>query len=238
MHEQMGYDESKMCVIPNGFLVDRFVPNPIYRSEVRDEIGLTEDAKVVGLVARFDPMKDHFSFIRAAGQILKGLPETRFVMCGEGISWDNTPLAKWIFDEGIQRAFTLLGPRDDLHRVYPAFDVYVSSSAFGEGFPNVLGEAMASGIPCVATDVGDSALIVGDTGRIVPPRNPGALAMALIDLLELSRFDLDRARQAARNRIVDLFTIQRIAPRFEAAYSEVIEDAGRADRERRMGGRH
>lgn len=220
VHSQLGYASERMRVIPNGFEVNRFEPNAVWRSEIRDELELSLETPLLGLVARFHPMKDHRSFVRAAGIALKKMPTLRFLMCGEGITWDNKVLADWIRCEGIEHAFHLLGNRDDVHRIYPALDLYVSSSAYGEGFPNVLGEAMACGVPCVATDVGDSGLILGDTGWIVKPRDPALLAAAMLQGIESGRDE--RARRRARERILECFRIETIARKFESVYAELL----------------
>jgi glycosyltransferase involved in cell wall biosynthesis len=129
---------------------------------------------------------------------------------------------QWIDRAGLRSVCYLLGERPDVPRITASLDVATLSSAYGEGFPNVLGEAMASEVPCVATDVGDSAHIVGDTGRIVPPRNPDAIANAWVDLLSMGDAGLRTLGQNARRRILENFTIPRVARAYEAAYRSVL----------------
>ena len=190
MYAERGFDAAKLTVIPNGFDSSRFRPDPAARDEVRREIGVAPDAPLIGLVARYDPFKDHATFLRAAAALVRTRPDARFLLCGNRVDAGNAELVEQIASLGLAEHVRLLGPRRDVQRIYAALDVLAQSS-ISEAFPLVLGEAMASGVPCAATDVGDSALIVGDTGRIVPPRNPEALAGAWADLLA------DRPRRAA-----------------------------------------
>jgi glycosyltransferase involved in cell wall biosynthesis len=207
-----------MIVIPNGFDLDEFRPDASARREIRAELGI-EDAMLVGLVGRFDPHKDLRSFVSMAGTLTSSRDDVRFLGCGAGISEDNEVLMGWIRDGGLEKRFHLLGPRSDMPRVMAALDVLVSSSV-SEGFPNVVGEAMAAGVPCVVTDVGDSALIVGDSGRVVPPGDHEALARECLDLLE-DGASRRRLGGAARTRIAERFSLPEIASRYETLYEEM-----------------
>ena len=144
---------------------------------MRRELGLSENVILVGLIARFDAMKDHETFFKAAGLLIRRLPGVHFMLAGAGVSIENAPLARMVCKNGLNGAVHLVGPRDDVPRLTAALDLGTSAS-IGEGFCNAIGEAMACAVPCVATDVGDAARIVADTGRVVPPRNPEALAAA------------------------------------------------------------
>ena len=175
-HERLGYRPPRWLVIPNGLDVDRFAPRPDERATVRSELGLEEASFVVGMCARVDPMKDHDNFVKAAAMFVETAPEARFALIGAGTNEQGSALDRAIRESGIAERFVRLGLRQDLCRLHAALDIATLSSAFGEGFPNVLAEAMACGVPCVATDVGDSASIVGDTGLIVPPHDATALA--------------------------------------------------------------
>lgn len=222
VHERIGYDPARMVVIPNGFDLDEFKPDAAARAAIRREIAVPEDAPLVGLVARFDAQKDHRNFLAAAGQVRKALPNAHFLLCGSGADGANREIAGWIDDFDLGASCRLLGARGDIPAVTAALDIAVSSSAFGEGFPNVLGEAMAAGVPCVATDVGDSRMIVGDTGRIVPPKAPSALADAMLALLRLSAGERQALGAAARRRIADEFEIGVIAARYLALYRATL----------------
>jgi glycosyltransferase involved in cell wall biosynthesis len=223
LHEEFGYSSAKMQVIPNGFDLSIFTPDPKKRAAARSFLGFSGDDLVVGMVARLHPMKDHRNFIRAAARVAAKVPHSRFLLCGAGATTQATELTEAIADTGLEASrFSLLGRRDDLDRIYPAMDLHVLSSRSVEGFPNVLGEAMACGVPCVATNMGDSALIVGDTGRIVPPRDPGALADAIVELLGMPEEARDRLGRAARQRIEERFSIETIAARYRALYGGLL----------------
>lgn len=230
VHREMGYAEKKLIVIPNGFEVDHFRPDRSARITVRSELGIEQRHPIVGMVARFDPQKDHWSFVDAASLLAARLPAARFVLCGDGVTWANEKLVRWIDERGIRERVHLLGRREDVARLMNAFDVATLSSAYGEGFPNVVGEAMACGVPCVVTDVGDAAWIVGDTGRVVPIRDPLALADAWFELVEAG----DSTRQAlgarARARVVEHFDLETIAGRYASLYVELAQAASKRPR--------
>jgi glycosyltransferase involved in cell wall biosynthesis len=222
VHETMGYAPDRMVVIPNGFDLDAFHPNPEARVSLRRELGVDETKPLVGLAARFDPQKDHRGFLAAAGILKSRQLDVDYVLCGDGIDASNAELAGWIAEQGLASACHLLGRRSDMSHIMAGCDVIVSSSAFGEGFPNVLGEAMASGTPCVATDVGDSRLIVGDASRIVPPRDPTALAAAVGRVLQLSEHDRSALGRVDRARIAEHFAIDVIAGRYATLYRQTL----------------
>jgi glycosyltransferase involved in cell wall biosynthesis len=233
VHVAQGYAADRMVLIPNACDLDRFRPDPAARAAVQEELGLSADAPLVGLVARFDPQKDHRTFVAAAARLRERLPAVQFLLCGDGIGWDNAALAGWLRAVGIAEACHLLGPRDDVPRIMAALDVAVLSSAYGEGFPNVLGEAMGCAVPCVATDVGDSARIVAATGRVVPPRDSAALAGALHEVLALDPAARQALGQAARQRVVEHFALPACVAQYAALYAKLATGA----RGRGQGGR-
>ena len=224
VHARLGYAVDKMLVIPNGFDLRTFRPDPAARRSMRRELGLPDGALLIGLIARFHAQKDHRNFIQAASQLAAQLPDAHFLLCGEGITWENRTLAGWIEASGIRDRYHVLGPRNDISRVDAALDVATSSAAYGEGFPNIIGEAMACGVPCAVTDVGDSALIVGDTGRVVPPREPEALAAAWRALVDAGAEGRVRLGAAARRRIQEKFDLLVVVAQYERLYAELSSD--------------
>lgn len=219
VHMKMGYESSKMVVIPNGFDLTAFKPDPTARLSVRSELGISEAAPLIGLVARYHPQKDHRNFIQAAERFNKYEPDAHFILCGEGISWTNIELAAWIKATGISRNFHLLGVREDVPRLTAALDIATVSAASGEAFPNVIGEAMACGVPCVVTDVGDSALIVGETGLVVPAKNSSALQAGWVELLlGMNRDQRIQLGLKARGRILETFSLSTIVEKYEQLY--------------------
>jgi glycosyltransferase involved in cell wall biosynthesis len=227
-HEEFGYSRDRMVVIPNGFDPRRFRPDPVMRQSMRAELGIPDDTPLVGLAARLDPQKDHATFFRAAERVHAHHPDVRFTLCGDGIDSSNATLMSWVNGAGLGEACHLLGRRDDVPRFFAALDVAVSSSC-GEGFPNVVGEAMACGVPCVVTDVGDSAFLVGETGLVVPPREPEALANAISALFRDGAAGRQARGMAARDRIEQEFALPVVAARYRRLYEDVLSDV-RADR--------
>ena len=220
IHEALGYDPRHSLVIPNGFDLEIYRPDPEAYLSVRRELGLPEQARLIGLAARWNPQKDHHTFVRAAKRLSERFPEVNFLLCGKDITWENRTLAGWIDAAESRGRFHLLGSRDDVPRLNAALDVSGICS-IGEAFPNVVAEAMACGVPCVVTDVGDAAMIVGDTGRVVPPDNPDALAAAWGEILSMDAPERERLGQAARARVEANFEIGQVVARYEDLYREV-----------------
>ena len=177
-HEKLGYAHDRMVVIPNGFDLDLFRPDAEAREAVRGELGVGDSTVLIGYVARKHPVKDHRTFLEAAGLLHKQFPDVRFVLCGDGATQQDAELKDWSEAAGVRDACFFLGRRDDIPRVINAFDIATSSST-SEAFPNALAEAMACGIPAVVTNVGDSRSILGETGSVVPPKDPKALCPSL-----------------------------------------------------------
>jgi len=222
-HIAKGFDGRKMVVIPNGFELDRFHPNIESRHSVRKELGLDPDALLIGRVARFDPMKDYPSLIQACKQVTEKVPSAFFLFIGREVTGENEDLRQQIRSHGLEKQILLLGQREDIPRLMAGMDIAVSSSRT-EGFPNVIGEAMACGTPCVATDVGDCRFLLGTTGRIVPPKRPELLAEALISIAQLPGEDRRQLGMQARHRILDHFEIGKVTRQVEALYNHILAD--------------
>ncbi len=220
LHARFGYAAKRMEGIPNGFDLREFGPDSAARLSLRKELGIAGDAPVIGMAARFDPQKDHHNFIRAAGRLHAMIPGVHFLLCGRGVTHGNPELTEWIAEEGIQAHCHLLGERRDMPRLFSAMDIATSSSV-SEAFPLSVGEAMACGTPCVVTDVGDSALMVGETGRVVAPRNPGALAEAWHKLIEAGSEIRRRLGMAARRRVQQHFALPVVVERYQAIYAQL-----------------
>ncbi len=221
VHRAMGYRPRRFEVIPNGFDLEHFVPDLDAGASLRAELDVAPGAPLVGMAARFDPQKDHATFLQAASEIAAERPDTRFVLLGDGMDHGNAGLLALAEQAGVRHNLELLGRREDVARIMAALDVAVLSSAYGEGFPNVVGEAMACGTPCVVTDTGDSAAVVGATGRMVPPRNPAALAGAVLELLALPGAEREALGLAARERIQTHYSLPAVVERYAALYRAV-----------------
>ena len=225
VHQEFGYRRAPGdLVVPNGFDTERFRPDPAARASVRQELGVDDATTLVGLVARFDPQKDHSTFIAAAGLVRAAGSDIRFVLSGRGVDAGNDVLAGWIRAAGIGDRVALLGQRPDTARLNAAFDIACLSS-MGEGFPNVVGEAMACAVPCAVTDVGAAADLVGDTGRVVPHSNPQALAGAILALAAMGPVARRALGRRARGRIEEHFGLRVMVDSYQKLWREVA--AGR-----------
>jgi glycosyltransferase involved in cell wall biosynthesis len=217
VHEKAGYDGLRMTVISNGFDLARLVATSEQRMAVRAACGVQSGELVIGILGRFNPAKDQHNFVQAAARVARGYPAARFLMVGRGLDASNAALNDWIEKTGFASRFVLLGERSDVAACLSAMDLFCLSSRT-EGFPNVVGEAMAMGLPCVVTDVGDAAMLVADTGYVVPKEDPTALAAGLEKLLELSVERRASLGKKAKQRIMSEFTIERARQRFESIY--------------------
>jgi glycosyltransferase involved in cell wall biosynthesis len=216
---RLRYPVGKLDLIPNGFDLERFRPDPEVRAEVRRELGIPEDVLVVGHVARFHPMKDHRTLLAAAETVLARLPDAHFVLCGAEVTDRNPQLRAWAAPLGDR--LHLLGERDDVERLYRAFDLMASSSVSGEALPLVIGEAMACVVPVVATRCGDAPQLIGDTGRVVGVRDPEALAAAMLEVLELPPDERRELGEAARRRIGDRYDLGDMVARYVDVWRDV-----------------
>jgi glycosyltransferase involved in cell wall biosynthesis len=218
-HEKIGYRSAVSAVISNGFDCDIFRPDEGARCEIRERLGLGPDEVLVGLVARNHPIKDPLGFLRAAHLVSASHPKSRFLLVGNGLTESDSNLIAFIRRHDLLGRVFLLGERQDVARITSALDIACSSS-LAEGFSNAIGEAMACGVPCVVTDVGDSAYLVADTGLHVPPRNPEAFADAIRHLINVGPEMRKELGLSARKRIESEFSLPKIALRYDDLYQE------------------
>lgn len=231
-HVAAGYDESRMQVIPNGFDIDRFKPDENARCETRKRLGILQDAPLVGRVARFHPHKDHESFLKAARIVHEQRPDVRFLMCGEPLHFTTEHIRADIAGAGLTDVVQLVELQSDIVPLNCSFDIATCSS-ITEAFPNVVGEAMACGVPCVSTDVGDASHIVGDTGRVVPSACPEKFAKELLELLSLSEFERRQLGCAARQRVIDRFELTASTEQFVQTWRDLAGRSADTDRKSR-----
>jgi len=216
-HRNIGYNTNRMMIIQNGIDIDRFKPDHLSRLKLRDEWGIDKNSVLIGIVGRLDPMKDHETFLKAAAIFLKKDNNICFVCVGDGDEFYMEKLCDLSNALGATESVIWVGSRYDMPGVYNAFDMLTLSSC-GEGFPNVVGEAMACGVPCVVTDVGDSAIIVGETGIVVPSKDPQALADGWRIMLKRLNDKSYSIKEMARARIVSHYSseifIQKTSKKF------------------------
>lgn len=220
-HLAVGYAAEKLVVIPNGFDIAKLVSTSGQRDFLRSELGIGVNEIVIGVLGRFHTIKGQDIFVRSAGIVIKHFPSVRFLMIGRGCEWENPTLSSWINDTGVADRFVLLGARSDVPVCLSAMDIFCQPSRT-EGFPNAVAEAMALGLPCVVTDVGDARMLVSDTGVVVPSENPVALANGLIQMLHMQPSQRTDLGTKARNRIIAEFNIEHVRQRFEDVYYGIL----------------
>lgn len=221
-HVQFGYNQLKMRMIANGFDVERFQPDPQARQLVRQRLGIDGETMVVGHFGRFHPQKGQRIFLEAAAQILEGAEDLQFLMGGRDVDPGNAELVKWLEELGLQDKVRLLGLRDDMSGIINALDLLAMTSLV-ESFPNVVGEAMACGVPCVVTAVGDAAEVVGDTGRVVPKGDPAAIAAALVALTRMSKAERAALGVEARDRIIEHYSMHMCLEKHREMYADLMD---------------
>jgi glycosyltransferase involved in cell wall biosynthesis len=216
-----GYPREKMVVIPNGIDTERFVPDAAAGRRVRDEWQVSATERLVGLVGRLDPVKDHRTFLSAAARVAQVRQDVRFVCVGDGEPRYRGEMHQLANTLGIGERVLWVGSRADMPAVYNALDIACLSSA-SEGFPNVLAEAMACGVPSVATDVGDSAWLLARPELIAPPGDSETLAARMQTLLRLDADAFRTVAREARERIVTHFSVQSLVSNTEQTLSGVL----------------
>lgn len=221
VHVALGYRADRMVVLPNGFDLARLQATPAQVATLRSECGFASDALVFGTLGRFNAVKDPHNFVRAAGLLARKHPAVNFLMVGRDCDAANVQLMGWINTTGCADRFVLLGERSDAPVCLAAMDVFCMSSRT-EGFPNVVGEAMAMRKVCVVTDVGDAAYLLGECGVVVPKEDSAALANGMTQLVSLSVADRAELGERAHARIASEFTMDRTRERFEAVYARVL----------------
>jgi glycosyltransferase involved in cell wall biosynthesis len=225
-HERLGYADDRTVVIPNGFDGEQFKPRPDGRRWLCRELSIDPGSVIVGMIARDHPMKDPGNLVRAVGALRQEGRPVEMVIAGRGLDAANRGLAADIRAAGLGPHVTLLGERRDVAAVVAGFDIAALPSAWGEGFPNVLGEAMASGVPSVATEVGDSAWVIGPHGIVFPPRRHDALAAALARLIDLGPDGRRQLGAAARARVLEKFSLHEVVRQYEALHERVGQTPG------------
>ncbi|GAA5786401.1 hypothetical protein YWS52_27240 [Chitiniphilus shinanonensis] len=220
-HTSIGYEKSKFRLIPNGFDTLKFSPNNLQYQGLRESLGLPKQAMVVGMLARFDPIKNHQGFIQAAACLHATKPGVHYVMVGKDVSPENVELQELVRQAGLTNHVHLLGLRVDIPEILAGFDVLALTS-WSEGFPTVIGEAMASGVPCVATDVGDARYIIADTGSVVNPGDMRGIAESIAKLLDLPQSEREEMGRKARQRVVDNFALTDVVHKYNSLFDEAL----------------
>ena len=226
LHERLGYDVSNSQILPNGFDVERFAPSAEARRDLRRRLKLGEDAVIVGRIGRYHTMKGFELFLEAVSRPILERPEAHVLLAGRGVDPSNPGLAAAIEGHDLRERVHLLGPQEGLEHLLSGLDLLCSSSLFGEGFPNIVAEAMACGIPCVVTAVGDSAFLVGNEGRVVDPGDAKSLREALEEVLDLSGDQRRAMGLGGRRRVVEKFSSHRVFPQYVEVWRRAMMGEG------------
>jgi glycosyltransferase involved in cell wall biosynthesis len=227
-HAALGYPQQKMTVVPNGYDLSAMKPDESSRLRMRNQMSIGSSEVVLGMVARWDPQKDHSNLLSALALLQqRDLAPWCAWFIGPGLTADNAELRNLLQRSGVADRVQLLGQRTDIPAILNALDLHVLSSSYGEAFPNVVAEAMACGVPCVATDVGDAGLILDGTGWLVPPRDSAKLAEAIeCALRELTDAEVwARRKQSARRRIAEHFGLEAMIRAYNDLWSESSRDS-------------
>ncbi|MGH2808412.1 MAG: glycosyltransferase [Actinomycetota bacterium] len=222
VHADLGYSSRKMVVIPNGFAEPPVFPNA--GEHLKRTIGVSPDSVLIGRVARWHPQKDHETLIAACELVRRQSADVHLVLVGEGMTEQNVELHGWVSGRGLTGSVHYLGARDDVDRLNAGFDVAASSSSYGEAFPLVLGEAMATGTPVVSTDVGDSGVLIDDPSRVVSPGDPGSLANALTKVVTLDPASRGRLGERDKKRVLGTFSLDRMIEAYTSLYERLARE--------------
>lgn len=210
-HIKCGYQPKKWAFLPNGFDTDEWQPAPDAKARLCAELGIASNTSLIGMVARKDPAKDHATLFTAMQMVREKGQDAHLVLIGHETGELDVP-------DNLKPHVSALGLRRDVAKLVPAFDIAVLASSFGEGFPNVIGEAMACGVPTIGNDVGDVAEILGGTGKTVPLKAPGDLANAISELLSEDADAKTYRKTAARKRIIDHYSLNAMNDRYLAVW--------------------
>ncbi len=227
LHTRLGFQSEIVEFIPNGIDTKRFTNSPSLKSDARRQFGIHPQNLAVGMAARYHPVKGHADFVRAAAQIAQSRANVQFLLCGRGVTPENDPLKAAIQKTGMAERFRLVGEQADMCAFYAALDILASSSV-SEAFPLSLCEASCMGVPCVATDAGDSAEIIGNPDLIVPCSDPTRLAEKIVWLLDLDSESRSQLGQNARTRVEEQFSVLRMAAGYADVWERVLFAARRA----------
>jgi glycosyltransferase involved in cell wall biosynthesis len=224
-HQRLGFRDRQRVLIPNGFDGDTFKPDAEARADFRAEVGACDSDVLVGMIARLHPMKDHGNLFSAIAKLITSSTAVKLILAGPNVAHCNLDLKDTLAACGLESHTLLLGERSDTARIMAGLDIQCVSSSHGEAFPMVVGEAMASGLPCVVTDVGDAAWLVGDSGLVVPPRDSDALATALSAVIQMGP-ELRRIKGGvARQRVLEHFSLELTTDAYHGLYEQLWQKA-------------
>ena len=218
-HSKLGYKNQIMKFIPNGIEMSKFYPSKKFRTDLRKNLSINNDLFLFGMVARFDPQKDHNNLFSALKMLKESGKTFGCLLAGSQVNKNNIELMQQIEDNNLKDEIYLLGERLDVNKIFSALDCHILSSSYGEAFPNVIAESMACGTPCIATDVGDTKEIIGETGWVVPIKNSKLLYDSMVDIINKKNEDtfLELKLKAVK-RVEKYFTLSKMINAYNSLY--------------------
>lgn len=222
VHHKNGYNFSKMIVIPNGYDTSVYFPDKVLRIQTKSDLDLSEKFVVLGMIGRFHPQKNHLGLIKALSIVKNSFHEFKFILVGRDLNSSNLKLNNEIKKYNLESNILMLDQRSDIPAIMNALDINVLSSSSGEGFPNVLPEAMSCSVPCVTTDVGDAVKIVGSSGWIAPPNDSDAMAKAILGAINEFKNDTESwglRKKSCRERIIDNYSLDKMIKNYHEVWN-------------------
>ena len=220
-HHKIRYPKNKLEFIPNAIDVRKFIFSYQDRTHVRSELKISQESMCIGMIGRYDPVKNQAGFIEAASLILNQKPDTYFFIAGRGVDTNNKTLINLITSRGLENNFFLLGERGDVNKLLCAMDIFVLPS-FGEAFPISLCEAMSCGIPCVASNVGDVKFILGNERLLIKPGDVRELTDKILEIISLTYPEREVIGSELKKRVKEKFTIESVSRTYSKLYNEFI----------------
>ena len=221
-HEALGFHSGKRAILANGFDLERFKPDALARKDFREKLDISPDKLLLGVVGRSHPMKNHHGWLQAFRQTIDVNKNMHCIMAGTGVAGPDSLLSKTVKELSLEEHVTLLPQTPNPEKLYPALDLLVMPSSWGEGFPNVVGEAMACGVPALVTNIGDASVIVGDTGFVAGDSTPETLAQQVLSVSLIGQAKLAVMGQRARERMVRNYGLSIAADAYEKVIEEVM----------------
>lgn len=219
-HISQGYKKSIFEYLPNGINTDIFKPNKLLKTQIKRKLNIKNNLFIFGTVARFDEQKDHKTLIMALKLLKEKSKNFKVLLIGKDLTSKNHKIVRLIDEYSLRENILLLGERDEINELMCFIDCHVLSSSYGEAFPNVIAEAMACSTPCIATNVGDSKNIIGEFGWTTDIKDPISLSQKMYHVMNLQKIDLFKIGQLARDRIIDLYSLDRMVSSYQNIYEK------------------
>ena len=219
-HISQGYKKSIFEYLPNGINTDVFKPNKLFKTQIKRKLNIKNNLFIFGTVARFDEQKDHKTLIMALKLLKQKSKDFKVLLIGKDLTNKNHKIVRLIDEYSLRENILLLGEREEINELMCFIDCHVLSSSYGEAFPNVIAEAMACSTPCIATNVGDSKNIIGKFGWTTDSKDPISLSQKMYHVMNLQKNDLLKMGQLARDRIIDLYSLDRMVSSYQNIYEK------------------